>query len=129
MQSPGQEEAIMKGKGWTIGILGVWLALAGFLGFNQMGNLWDDLTVGALVAVVGFWIVEDRPWQGWLSGLLGLWMIISAFIPTLLTGTGALWNNLLSGLLIAVAGFAALGGAEDGAMKHSAPMHEPVHHH
>lgn len=118
----------MKGKGWTIGILGLWLALTGFLGLSQVGNLWDNLIVGTVVAVVGFAIVGERPWQGWLSGLLGLWMIVAAFVPTLVTGAGVMWNNALVGLVIAAAGFAALGGGAQG-KEPSAHTHDPAHSH
>jgi len=42
----------------------------------------------------------------WLTGLLGLWTMI---IPFLRMGeTGDLWANLLTGLLLAVFGFAML---------------------
>ncbi|GMR14320.1 MAG: hypothetical protein BMS9Abin29_2569 [Gemmatimonadota bacterium] len=116
----------MNWKAWTVGILGLWLALAGFLALGQSGNLWDDVIVGTVVAVVGFMMIGETPWQGWLSGLLGLWVIIAAFIPTLLAGSGLVWNNLLAGFLIAAAGFAALGaGAQEG--KSSAKMHESAH--
>ena len=115
----------MKAKAWTIGILGLWLALSGFLGLGQSGNLWDALIVGTVVTVAGFWIAPDKAWQGWLSGLLGLWMIVAAFIPSLLLGAGATWNNLLVGLLIATAGFAALGEGKTS----SHPPHEPAHSH
>jgi len=110
----GQKESNVNWKAWTIGILGLWLALTAFLGLSQVGNLWDDLIVGTVVAVVGFLIKGDKSWQGWLAGLLGLWMIVAAFIPDLVTGAGLTWNNLVVGLLIASAGFAALGGGAQG---------------
>jgi len=117
----------MKWKGWTIGILGLWLALTGFLGLGQVGNLWDDLIVGTVVAIVGFWMTGDKSWQGWVAGLLGLWMLVAAFIPDLVAGAGLTWNNLVVGLVIAAAGFAALGdGAQDehpSAHAHDHPAH------
>jgi hypothetical protein len=125
----GQKESEMDWKAGTIGVLGLWLALTGFLGFTPQGNLWDALIVGTIVAIVGFvglLIKGDKRWQGWLSGLLGLWMIFAAFVPDLVAGSGLMWNNLLVGFLIASAGFAALGAGEEGG-KSSAHMHEPEH--
>jgi SPW repeat-containing protein len=106
----------------------VWLALTPFLGLGQAGNLWDDLIVGTVVAIVGFWMKGDRSWQGWLAGLLGLWMIVAAFIPDLVAGAGLTWNNLVVGLVIAAAGFAALGGGAQ-AEDHSAHTHDHAHSH
>lgn len=117
----------MNWKAWTVGILGLWLALTAFLTLGQQGNLWDDLIVGSIVAVVGFLMIRgDKAWQGWLSGLLGLWMIFAAFVPDLVAGSGLMWNNLLVGFLIASAGFAALGGGAQGGTP-SAHMHEADH--
>jgi uncharacterized membrane protein YccC len=116
----------MTWKAWTTGILGLWLLVAAFLNLGRTGNLWNDLAVGIIVAVVGFWMVREKPWQGWVAGLLGLWTIIAAFIPGLLTGSGLLWNNVIVGAVIALAGFAALGGSKRG--KEPSEMHE-VHQH
>jgi len=41
-------------------------------------------------------------WQDWLNFILGLWLIVSGFIPSLLTGSGNLWNHLIVGILILI---------------------------
>lgn len=97
-------------QAWTNGILGLWLILAAFLNFSAVGNLWDNLIVGVVVVIVGFLMVSKKSWQGWLSVVMGVWLVIAAFIPGLQAHTGNLWNDLISGIIVAIAGFAALGG-------------------
>ncbi len=80
---------------------------------SKAAFMWDYIIIGLIVAIVGFWMISDnKKWQGWLGGLAGVWLFISAFIPSLLTGAGALWNSVIVGIIIAIAGFAALGKSE-----------------
>ncbi len=116
----------MKWKAWTIGILGLWLALVPFLQWGSEAHRWNDLTVGVIVTIVGFAAARAKPWQGWTAGILGLWAIVAAFVPSLLSGTGLMWNNVIVGLLMAVAGFAALGGGEE---RMHAQMQGAMHNH
>ena len=97
-------------QAWVNGILGLWIFIAAFLYMGKTGNFWNDLLVGIVAAVVGFLMVKDKPWQGWLTGLLGIWLIIAAFIPSLIVGSGNLWNDLIVGVLMMIGGFGALGG-------------------
>lgn len=98
-------------QGWVNGILGLWLIVAAFLNFSPKGNLWDNLIVGIIVAVLGFWIVKPKPWQGWLAGIVGILLIIAAFIPSLQVHSANLWVDLIAGILVAIAGFGAIGGS------------------
>ena len=95
-------------KAWTNGVLGTWLIIAAFLNFTPAGNMWDNLIVGIIVAIVGFMMVKDKAWQGWTAGILGVWLVIAAFIPVLQQTTGNMWNDLITGLIIAIAGYAAI---------------------
>ncbi|MFO7853505.1 MAG: SPW repeat domain-containing protein [Bacteroidota bacterium] len=99
-------------QAWVNGILGLWLMVAAFLGFSPTVNLWNNLVVGLIVAIVGYTFVKQKPWQAWVCMVFGVWMIIAAFIPSLTSGQGYLWNDLISGLIIAIGGFGALGGAK-----------------
>lgn len=96
-------------QAWVNGILGIWLVIAAFLNFSPTGNMWDNLIVGIIVGVLGFTMIKTKAWQGWLSGIVGIWLIIAAFIPSLQAHTGNLWNDLIAGILVAIAGFGALG--------------------
>lgn len=99
-------------QAWTNGILGIWLFLAAFFNFSSTGNIWDDVVVGIIAAIAGFAMTNEKPWQGWLSGIVGIWLIIAAFIPSLVTGAGNQWNAVISGILLMIGGFAALGNAQ-----------------
>ncbi len=99
-------------QAWTNGILGLWIFIAAFLNFAPKGNLWNDLIVGIIAAYVGYLMVKPKPWQGWLGVIVGIWLIIAAFIPALQGGAGNLWNDVISGVLLMVAGFGALGGSK-----------------
>ena len=96
-------------QAWVNGLLGVWVFIAAFLSFSSTGNLWNDLLVGIVAAIVGFLMVKEKPWQGWLTGLLGLWLIVAAFIPSLVTHTGNMFNGVIVGVLLMIGGFGALG--------------------
>jgi hypothetical protein len=94
----------MKAKRWTLGLLGIWLIVAAFLGFGTTAHLWNDVIVGALVALVS--LTGERGAWAWLAGIAGIWMIVAGFIPAFLAGAGLIWNNLIVGALIGVAGLA-----------------------
>ena len=97
-------------QAWTNGILGVWLFIAAFLPFSATGNLWDNLIVGVIVGIAGFTMIKEKAWQGWTAGILGIWLIIAAFIPQLQTHAGNMWDGIIVGILLMVAGFGALQG-------------------
>ena len=61
-----------------------------------------------MVVIFGFAMVKDKVWQGWTAAIVGVWLVIAAFIPVLQAHTGNLWNDLLSGILIAIAGYGAI---------------------
>jgi len=96
-------------QAWTNGILGLWLVIAAFLPFSATGNLWDDLIVGVIVGIAGFTMAKAKAWQGWTAGILGIWLIIAAFIPALQAHVGNMWNGIIVGVLLMVAGFGAMG--------------------
>ncbi len=95
-------------QGWVNGILGAWIFISAFFTFAPRGNMWNDIIVGVVTAIVGFLMVKERPWQGWLTGLLGIWLIIAGFIPGLQMHTGNLWNHIIVGVLMMIGGFGAL---------------------
>ncbi len=97
-------------QAWINGILGAWLFIEGLIHFTRGFTLWDNLIVGIIVAILGFSMVNKKAWQGWLCGIVGVWLIIAAFIPGLLTGGGHLWNGIITGVLVMIGGFGALGG-------------------
>jgi hypothetical protein len=101
------KESLMRPNGAIIGILGVWLIIAGIIGISRGGNVWNDWIVGVIVAVLGFSMADSARIQGIVAGILGLWIIASAFIPGVSSGPGARWDDVIAGVIIAIAGFTA----------------------
>jgi uncharacterized membrane protein HdeD (DUF308 family) len=94
-------------QAWTNGILGIWLFIAAFLSLSPMAILWNNLIVGVIVAIAGFTMIKAKSWQGWTAGILGIWLVIAAFIPALQTHMGNMWNGIIVGILLMIAGFGA----------------------
>lgn len=102
------EKTRYKVTAWIIGLLGVWLMVAGSVIKAANGNLVINLSVGLVVVFFGMLLSRVRKVRGWLSYIFGAWMIIAAFMPAFLVGTGHVWNNVILGILTATAGFTAL---------------------
>ncbi len=45
-------------------------------------------------------------WQAWTNSILGIWLFIAAFLS--FSPTGNLWDNLIVGVVVAIAGFAMI---------------------
>ena len=41
-------------------------------------------------------------WQLWLSGLIGIWLFFSPWVYDFADNSGALWNNLIFGVIILI---------------------------
>jgi hypothetical protein len=104
------EKRKYKAIAWAIGLLGLWLMVAGSLVKAANGNFCNNLIAGLIVAFLGMSLGKVKELNGWLSYPFGVWMIIAACIPRFLVGSGHVWNDVIVGVLIATAGFTALGG-------------------
>ena len=99
-------------KGWVNGIIGVLLIIFAFIKFSPSAVMWIDILGGLIVAILSILTIKEKSWQGWLGTIAGILLFIVGFIGSLHTGSGHLWTDLILGLLAAIAGFGALGGAE-----------------
>lgn len=95
----------MRITGIVIGILGIWLIIAGIIGLGQPGNFWNGWIVGILVAILGFAIVGREGAEGIVIGILGLRVLAIAFIPALNTAAVARWEDIVVGIILAIIGF------------------------
>jgi hypothetical protein len=109
----------MSGGRWITGILGLWVALAGIIGFTPSFTLWDNLIAGIVIAIFGFSLVRGSALRGWVTGILGLWVIVAGFIPALEQGAALFWDNLLVGLVIAIAAWIPAGPATPHPVPHA----------
>lgn len=89
-------------------VLGIWLIIAPFiLGYTIItAAMWNDILVGLAVVILAG-IRVSRPtansWLSWANVVLGVWLIIAPFALGY-TGTIALWNDMVVGLVVAAFG-------------------------
>ena len=101
----GPVRTVKRMSGTNAGI-GVWLVLAPFiLGYSALqGPLWNDLTCGVLIAVLGlirFGSPLGGVWASWTNAGIGAWLVIAPFV---LDGyvVPATWNDIVCGLLVVI---------------------------
>lgn len=100
-------------QSWINGLLGLWLVVAAFLGFSHIGNLVNYLIVGLAVVIVSLALLKEKPWQAWIALILGIWMVASSLVLPLHRGAGYVYNDLLTGLVIAIVGFTGLSTSQN----------------
>ncbi|NPV88186.1 SPW repeat protein [Coprothermobacteraceae bacterium] len=93
---------------WIVSLVGVWYLVSPWIVKTAIGAMWNSIVVGILSATCAYYYSPEKSWQRWLGILLGIWVVIAAFIDPLKTGPGYMWNNVLVGMLIVVAGLAAI---------------------
>jgi len=98
----------MKWKGWIAGILGLWLIIELFIGFNQYDYSLIYFLIGMVMVGISLFTSRDNSWQVWFPVTLGSWLIIIAITPVLVSGIGIYINNIIVGLLMIVVGLSIL---------------------
>jgi hypothetical protein len=105
---------------WLLVVLGIWEILAPFIvGYSgsSSGALWDAIILGAAWVVLGYWATRATNSNsdstvkalGWVNAVLGLWVIVAPFIIGYSATSGALWNDIIVGIVVTVlAGWSAL---------------------
>jgi hypothetical protein len=99
-------------------ILGGWLIASPYLvAFNRREVMWNNIVVGAAVAVLAIVRLIVRSHSGgasWINALLGLWLMVAPFalhyeLPT------QMWNSVIVGLVVALL---ALGSVSESRSHH-----------
>jgi len=86
-------------------ILGAWLVASPWvLIYGTMTGAWNCLVFGALIFVIGVIRVTSipGPFSARVNLVFGLWTIASPWIFGYATGTAAMWNSIVVGILVAV---------------------------
>ncbi|MCB0064312.1 MAG: SPW repeat protein [Caldilineaceae bacterium] len=87
-------------------VLGLWLIISPWV-FSytaDSGALWNSIIVGIIVVILAGTRVANvmqNTWLSWLDLVLGLWIIISPWVYNYTMSTGAMWNSVIVGVLIA----------------------------
>lgn len=101
----------MRWQDWLNVSLGVWLIIAPILGIGQMNDTaaWNAYLTGTVVVVVAAaGIVRVRLWEEWTNLLVGLWLVIAPFSLHFTDQQGAMWNQIIVGVLVSIASGSAL---------------------
>jgi hypothetical protein len=97
----------MKALSWTNFALGMWLIAAPFvlLYRGTQAALWDDVTVGLLIAAYSLWRaleIEQLIVGNWIVGALGLWALVSPFVLHFSNKTIPMRNNVIVGAAVTI---------------------------
>ena len=91
-------------------LAGIWLIISPFiLGYNSTGNSTQQIIFGAIVLILGIvrMALPNATWPSWVNFIIGLWIIIAPW--TMATVTAARWNEVITGIVVAL--FAYSSGA------------------
>ena len=91
---------------WINIILAVWVLISPFvLGFSDFPRaLWNNVATGLAIGILAIIRTSLRQQQGWswANVVLGIWLILSPFALVFLSGSRALWNNIILGVIITI---------------------------
>ncbi|HZP87920.1 MAG TPA: SPW repeat protein [Burkholderiales bacterium] len=92
---------------WVMLIFGIWLFLSPFwmpaYASTSSTAAWNSYVLGVLVVIFA-WAALAKPekWEEWVNLVLGIWLIIAPFVLRFYHAeTGAAWNQIILGILIA----------------------------
>lgn len=110
-----KRENIMVASGISL-VAGVWLMITPFvlaLTGSAMTNLFFVGLLVALFALIRMLSVETSGYLSWINAILGVWLVISPLFLAALT-TAAVWNSIILGLIIGIAGFSSASSSTMG---------------
>ncbi len=107
--SPGRTASIINF------FVGVWVLISPFvLRFtNVRGAVWNNVVVGIVIMILAgtrAWARSSNIGLSWINFILGIWLIVSAFVFGFRMTPVLTWNNVISGIVVAIiAAVAAMG--------------------
>lgn len=114
-------------QAWTNVIIGIWIALSPFVPMSVSTVKFNNMVIGAIAALASYLLPKRKRWERWVGMIFGIWIFVASLIPSLTAGSGYLWNNFGSGILIQFAGLFAVRKSQaevtrllDAPQKHSA---------
>src|SRR5262249_15810024 len=88
-------------------LIGFWLIISTYLvtAFTNVHNArWNNVIVGILIGIFSAVRAagDRRVCWSWSNVLLGFWLMISPFVLSFSAATGAVWHNVIFGVIVAV---------------------------
>lgn len=113
----------MRWQDWMIPLIGLWLVAAPFLmnyegGYGSAAARNSAVVGAALIAVPLVGLVGRLSKREWIVLALGVWLILSPFVLGYVEAEVAVWNAIITGIVVTVAAAArvrAIGKAPRGA--------------
>lgn len=110
----------MKWAQWLNALIGVWFIISPWtLNYSSdSGALWLSIIGGAILLIVSVWAASSDSgtgrgaWQNWIALLMGVWFIIEG--PIFGLASGALWTNLILGVIALILAILAMSGSKSG---------------
>jgi len=110
MDTMRRSQNVTGGSGWNIA-LGIWTIVSAFVLVHDQNNAfaWNNVIVGIVIAIIalGRTDVHGSNRSGW-NVALGIWMIISPFVLRFSHLPALVWNNIIVGILVALAAWVSL---------------------
>lgn len=101
-----QQQTYLRTAGSIDILLGIWLIIAPFmLGYSAInGALWNDIISGFLVvifaAIIAGRTTTGSAWPSWVNLIIGIWLILAPFALGHSAVAAAMWNEIVSGVII-----------------------------
>ena len=91
-------------------LVGIWLIISTFVlavFHNLHVAMWNNVIVGILVVLFGVTRLSDSAPAGWswANLILGIWLIISPFVLGFSHVVGAMWHNVIVGIIVGILGW------------------------
>jgi len=89
-------------------LAGIWLIAAPFvLSYSTKGgSTTSDVLVGiAVILLAGYELIGENYRQAvpnWINVLLGIWLVAAPFVLGFPSGSAAMWNDVIMGVIVAV---------------------------
>lgn len=94
---------------WLVALVGLWTIVSPYiLDYSALTvATWHAYIVGIVLIILG---VVTAVWENvkydrtldWITAVLGLWLVVSPFVLTFSTETSAMWNNIITGVVVIV---------------------------
>lgn len=108
-------------KSELVGVIGIWLCASPFVVPPGETMFAHNFFVGLIAANVAIMMAGNRKWERPLASAAAIWLVLSAFVPSVLTGTALLQNQIGVGVALIVAAIAANVHLRDD-IRHARPL-------
>ncbi|HVO41642.1 MAG TPA: SPW repeat protein [Aggregatilineales bacterium] len=92
---------------WLNLLLGIWLVISPWVGVTMSRSnpaAVNSYIFGVLVIIFALTAMSQRnqAWEEWLNLIFGLWLILAPFALHFTDQAGAMWNQIVVGIIIGI---------------------------